>query len=302
MKFAAVILLACVAASSAAFTGNLVEQSKPVIDRAIFGLRLAVSSNANKGPIQDLINEVITNLQNQLNDAIQHVQENVVPGLQAQLQAQVENLQNQLANVLAMLHGQVTGSLANLLAMLGLGQGTKAVSLTSIIAQLNELVAVAQFHIANAQDQLAAFLTPENIRQMLMNAIDQIVPESLKPAVLAAFGLNVNNKGWLTDLIGGWFGGVWDGISGIISQNINTLVAELTDLVGQVQAGATQAMAQLRQVVKAISAMIAAGKDHISVAMAEAIQTIIQPAMGELGEAGQTLWQQLADIIAGGKH
>jgi len=51
MKFAAVILLACVAASSAAFTGNLVEQSKPVIDRAIFGLRLAVSSNANKGQI-----------------------------------------------------------------------------------------------------------------------------------------------------------------------------------------------------------------------------------------------------------
>jgi len=300
MKFAAVILLACVAASSAAFTGNLVEQTKPVIDRAIFGLRLAVSSNANEG-LKNVITEIINNLQDQLNQAILHVQNNVMPAMQAQLQAQVEYYQNQLTTLLNALQGHATDSLANLLAMIGLGQGTKAVSLTSIIAQLNEMVAAAQFHIANAQEQLATFLTPEKIRQMLLNAINQIVPPSLRPDMLTAFGLDVNNKGWLTDMIGGWIGGVWNGITGVISDNVDALMADLQAMVTQVQAGATQAAVQLRRMVQALSAMIETGKDHISAATALAIQNIIKPAMGQLGEAGQHLWDQLANIIAGNK-
>jgi len=296
MKFAAVILLACVAASSAAFTGNLVEQTKPVIDRAIFGLRLAVSSNANEG-LKNVITEIINNLQDQLNQAILHVQNNVMPAMQAQLQAQVEYYQAQLANALAVLHGQVTGSLTDLLAMLGLGQGTKAVSLTSIIAQLNEMVAAAQFHIANAQEQLATFLTPEKIRQMLMNAINQIVPASLRPDMLTAFGLNANNKGPITDMVSGFVNTLWEEIMTVINSNVQSVVDQIQLMVQQAMTTGGLAMMKLKAVLKKLSDALKEAQITISAQTAIALQTIIRPALENLGDLGTTLMAQLSAII-----
>jgi len=231
---------------------------------------------------------------------MQHIQENVVPGLQAQLQEHVVNLQAVIDSIQNHA-GNAWEQLQFALSALGFNQGNKAVNLPLIIAQLHELAAAAQFQITHVQSQLATILTPEKIRQMLMNAINQIVPESMKPAVLEAFGMNVNNKGWLTDMIGNLFGGMWGGITDVISQNFNTLMTQLGDLVQQAVNEAGQALAKLKEVVETISKMIKEGKIKITATMAAAMQHIISPAMGQLGDAGQTLWNELTNIINGGK-
>lgn len=156
MKVAVLVLLVAVGACSAAFSGSLVEKTRPLFNQA--GLRASIatsalsrkSSNKDLGEIADYIQGVIENVVEQAQTIIAQIQASILEGgqdlgffVKAQIRAAIAGLNIVLAQIAGnpnfqAAHATISGLIQNLQAFLQGGQGVvNAVAARGLLDQLN---------------------------------------------------------------------------------------------------------------------------------------------------------------------
>jgi len=106
MKYVAVLLLAFVAVSQAAFTANLVKQAQPALAQAMFKVRLAASSN--RADDDGMQTDLVATLQQHAQDLLEQIQTAVNAG-----QEIVGNVAEELQNTIAQLSALGSNILSN---------------------------------------------------------------------------------------------------------------------------------------------------------------------------------------------
>jgi len=288
MKFTAVILLACVAVSSAAFTANLVQHTQPALDKAMFSARLAAGNKALANPaVSAAIDGIIAAIQNTVNTLLQNAQEALAHGqtISQALQEHLLNAVAQLQTIGGAAATQLQQVIQAFLAGIGAVGGNKA--------SLADAIAFAQNAFQQAVALAQQLINQIDINTLLPQAINAVLPPNIAHLVIAHLGLN--NKG-LGDLFGTLFGNLWEQITGAAG-NLAQQIAQAAQLVASLGAGAFSAVqAQASQFLSSV----AAGASQLSSQAAQQILSHISSFQQALGSQYQAVVDALQGICLGG--
>jgi F0F1-type ATP synthase membrane subunit b/b' len=279
MKFAAVILLACVAVSSAAFTGSLVQQMQPAVGKAMFQIRLVAG---NKAVVIPAVQNILDHIQSAVNGLIQQAQEAIAHGQQvsAQLQQHLVQAAQSLQNVGGQAAQSLQTIIQNLLNGIQTSVGGRAgLDLAGVIAAAQ---AQLQSYVALAQQLIAQIDLPS----LAIQAIHAAFPQNIAQVVIAQLGLS-NERGLWGDL----FGNLW----GQISETGSQALAAVTAVIQQITQVGQSAFADVQAQASQFLQNVAAGASHLS---GQAAQQILEH-IGDLQEALGNQYQDVVDALNG---
>jgi hypothetical protein len=327
MKFAAVLLLACVAVSSAAFTANLVQHTQPAVAKAMFSVRLAAGNDkallpAVQAAIQSILNQIQNTVQGLLTQAqqiieqgqqiasqiqqqvlqhvqtaIQHAQAAIVQGQQisAAVTAELQQAAQELQAIGGQAAEQLQAVIQNLLAGIHGATGNKALGLGSLVDAVQNAVTAVQAQVQSAYDQAVAIaqqlVSQIDLPSLAIQAIQQVLPQNLANLVIAQLGLN--NKGIIGDLFGNLWGQITD-VAGQVASQIAQVVSQVTS-IGQ------SAFAEVQAQASQFLANVASGASHLSAQAAQQIMGHISDLQEALGDQYQAVVDALSNIIVNGK-
>jgi F0F1-type ATP synthase membrane subunit b/b' len=286
MKFAAVVLLACVAVSSAAFTGSLVQHTQPALGKAMFQIRLVAGDKAIALPG---IQQILDSIQAQVNSLIQQAQAAIQHG-QAISQALYQQLQA-AAQAAAAIGGQAAEQIQSVIQSLLDG-------VTSILPagnknnklSLGEIISSVQSAAQQATELAYQLISQIDLSSLMTQAINQVLPQNVANLVNALLGLN--NKGIIGDLFGNLWGQITD-VAGQVASQIAAVVSQVTS-IGQ------SAFAEVQAQASQFLANVASGASHLSAQAAQQILAHISDLQEALGDQYQAVVDALSNIVING--
>jgi hypothetical protein len=264
MKFAAVILLACFAVSNAAFTANLVQRTTPMIQQAIFKLRLA------NGRADDLQTSLFQQLQQEAQEVMAQIQATVAAGQQvaSDVVNHLADLQSQMSSLASSAIGGavdvISGFWNNLMGTL-FGNSRSAKFFGAVVDNLGNMVnQVIDGFIAQATELVQNF----NLNNLLQTALNHLFTK-------------VTGRGFFGDLFGQIAtagSNAWDAITGIFSNAVSVA----GDTFNAVQAMAAEFVQEAATNIHAITSD--AANDFLE---------FIKPYANDLG----TLYDQVQGVV-----
>jgi len=273
MKVAvALCLFACVAVSHGAFSRNLVQETKPLVNQIAFNARLAGGSNGLQTALVEGIQAHIQSLLSQIQTGVA-----TASGIYDDVLAQVQTAQAQLAGGV---QGQVTEIVTSLVQTLqslfgGLFNGQKGLfdwfssfDVGAIIRRIKEFIA-AQAEQIDIQDAAHTVMTQMGVNPTLSQFISGHLSSLLG-----------QDRGMLDGILGGSFTTQLQAAFQNVLDSIGPIVAHLQSLA---QGFITQFEAQ----ISAVSAEI--------MAEAQNLLSTLGPIAGQVGP----VFQHLQQIVAG---
>lgn len=290
----AIVLLALVAVSQAAFTSKLSQRAHPILSDAITKMHSAVGrSSFREGEVTNSIIDALQvhadNLLNQIDSAVQTGQA-VAASLVEQFQETVAQLQALGANV----HAGASGILSNLLASLGgifggLFGGKSGVVGQTIIDLVNQWN--LDHHISNALNSniaqwIATAINSLGMSPLLQNAITTVLGEDLANYILGHF--NAGGKG------------LFDGISSVASSltaAAQQALANIGNTISQIVAVASSNFEQLQQIATQFAQEALAQAATTASEAAQQFLDFIKPYQQDLGALYEQVVAQVSTII-----
>jgi len=297
MKFAAVVLLACVAVSSAAFTANLVQHTQPAVAKAMFSVKLAAGSNKVALPgVQEAFAAIVAGMENAITAIVSQAQELMQAG-QAVSGQLITHLQTMIQNLQAFAGPAVSGFVQSIQqfidSVVGTIGGNKKISFSQAVAIIQEKIRQA---IALAQQLISQIDLPT----LLHDAIVQVLPPNVAQMVIAQMNMMMNNKGFwdsIGNFFGGIFGNVWDQLT-TVAGDFAAQVAAIGNAV--LDAGAS-AFGSLQSQGELFLNDFHNGIMDVSADAAEIILQNIGSFAGALGDTFEDVVAALNSIVASGK-
>jgi len=266
MKFAAVILFACLAVSNAAFTANLVQRAQPALNQAMFKLRLA-TGRADDG----LQTSLFQQLQNEANQIMQQISDAAASGMQVasevtqhlsdvvnQMQSLASSAAGSVVDIVSSFWNNLTGSLFGGKGRSGLFSGL----FDNVAVAVNGMIETA---IQHAQDLVAQLNLPNLLNSALNNLFSQITGRGIFGNLFGSIAEAGSNA--------------WNAISSIFS----TAVSVAGDSFNAVQAMASEFVTEAAQNIHGITTD--AAQDFLA---------FLKPYQQDLG----TLYDQVAGVVS----
>jgi gas vesicle protein len=284
MKFAAVVLLACVAVSSAAFTGTLVQRTQPAVKKAMFQLQLATGGQKFLPQVEQAVQQIVQHVQNSLQQLMQQAQQLVAQGqvLSQQFVQQLQATAAVLQNIAGQAGQQAQQAIQQLLAnVAAIVQGNKGFNLQQVVAHVQ---ATIQEAITAAQ----ALVEQIDLHQLLINAINAVLPQNVAQFVIAH--LNLAQRGIISDL--------WNNVWGQVSQTAQQLAQQIGNIVQQVQQVGQAAFQEVQQQAAQFLQDVSQGVSHLTSEAASLILSQVHQLQGVLGDQYQQVVAALQQIVA----
>jgi hypothetical protein len=278
MKFAAVVLLACVAVSSAAFTGSLVQHTQPAIGKAMFQIRLAAG---NKGVAIPAVQQILDHIQASLNGLVQQAQNVIHQG--QQISAALQQQLVQAAQALQTVGGQAAQSVQTVLQ--NLLNGVQGAFGGKAWFSFSGLISAAQNAVQQAYELAQQLIAQIDLSSLAVQAINAVLPQNIAQLVVAQLGLT--ERGLWGDL----FGNLW----GQITETGNQALAAVTAVIQQITQVGQSAFAEVQAQASQFLQNVAAGASHLS---GQAAQQILEH-IGDLQEALGNQYQDVVDALNG---
>jgi predicted PurR-regulated permease PerM len=267
MKFAAVILFACLAVSNAAFTANLVQRAQPALNQAMFKLRLATGRADDNG----LQTSLFQQLQQEANDLMEQISAATSQGMAVasevtqhlsdvvnQMQSLASSAASSVVDIVSSFWNNLTGSLFGGKGRSGLFSGlidNVAVAINGVLAQT----------IQHAQNLVAQLNLPNLLNQALNNLFSQITGRGIFGNLFGSIAEAGSNA--------------WNAITSIFS----SAVSVAGDSFNAVQAMATEFVTEAAQNIHGITTD--AANDFLA---------FLKPYQQDLG----TLYDQVAGVVS----
>lgn len=271
MKVAVLVLLACVAASQAAFSGKLVDRAQPLLNQAMFKIRLTTRSSSGMNT------EIIAALQEQVNHVLAQIESGVAiaEGVYNGLVQQLASLQSELSGFISGGGQQLSEIASNLLE--GLGNIWSSIFGRSVAGRIN-LDTIIDY----VQNLIGSLDIPALIHQV---AAHFNIPPYIAQMIIDNFLSNkrIHGKG-LFDGISGWISGGASAIWGPFAEFFTEFMAQGTNQLEAVQALAQQFLNQA----------IAQGQSMAGDA-AQQVLDFLAPYAQDLGN----LWTQIEAQVNG---
>lgn len=289
MKFAAALcLFACVAVSHAAFSGSLVQQAKPLVNQAMFKIRLATVSRSSDGA--QLQTEIVAGLQAHIDNLLSQIESGVeiATGVYDDILAQIQQTQSEIAALAGGVSAHVTEIVSSLLENLNNLWGSifgKAVNQKGLFDFLGsfDLEAIIQQikdHIHGLVSQIDILAVAQTVLSEHLNL----------PGPIVSFILG-HLDGLLNNNSRGLFDTVWQHLSGLTA----SLVEQIQTIAQSLIASGTQSFNQIQALAQQFVDHAQTEAAEITGAAAQQLLEFLAPYQQDLG----ALWEQVQSQVAG---